>query len=142
MKLLLAFTPFHTPASPPFGLACLKGALAQSRPQATVTTVDWNLAFFRRWLRGEMPDLCHLHPTHLLGAVCPSLIASDGLGQRLLEDLTRLPRTAVQLNATSAPGGKPAPWTSSTEPTGPDACERPSAGPVPIGAAPAARGRP
>jgi len=45
MKLLLAFTPFHTPISPPFGLACLKGELACARPGIAVKTVDWN--FFR-----------------------------------------------------------------------------------------------
>ena len=93
MKLLLAFTPFHTPASPPFGLACLKGALAAAQPETQVLIRDWNLAFFRRWLGGEMPDLCALHPTQLLGTVCPSLITQDGLGERLLADLTQLPTT-------------------------------------------------
>lgn len=96
MKLLLAFTPFHTPASPPFGLACLKGALTRSRPEVTVRTVDWNLAFFRRWLQGEMPDLCDHHPTHLLGTVCPSLIVDSRLGDRLLADLTHLPQTPAE----------------------------------------------
>ncbi len=93
MKLLLAFTPFHTPASPPFGLACLKGALAVAQPEAQVLVRDWNLAFFRRWLGGAMPDLCAYHPTHLLGTVCPSLITQNGLGQQLLADLTQLPTT-------------------------------------------------
>ncbi len=93
MKLLLAFTPFHTPASPPFGLACLKGALAAARPETDVKVIDWNLAFFRRWLLGEMPDLCQYHPAHLLGAVCPSLLVQDGLGERILADLSRLPVT-------------------------------------------------
>lgn len=93
MKLLLAFPPFHTPASPPFGLACLKGAMGQARPEVAVKTVDWNLSFFRRWLSGNMPDLCHLHPTRLLGAVCPWLIAQSGIGQTILADLTRLPAT-------------------------------------------------
>jgi len=93
MKLLLAFPPFHTPASPPFGLACLKGALAAARPETTVRTVDWNLAFFRRWLKGEMPHLCRYHPSHLLGTVCPTLIAESGVGQTILNDLTRLPTT-------------------------------------------------
>jgi hypothetical protein len=54
---------------------------------------DWNLAFFRRWLGGEMPDLCAHHPAHLLGTVCPSLIMQDGLGEQLLADLTQLPAT-------------------------------------------------
>ncbi len=93
MNLLLAFTPFHTPASPPFGLACLKGALAKARPQTAVSVRDWNLAFFRRWLNGEMPDLCHLHPNHLLGTVCPSLLLQNGLGARILTDLCHLPTT-------------------------------------------------
>ena len=93
MKLLLAFTPFHTPASPPFGLACLKGALAVSQPETQVLVRDWNLAFFRRWLGDEMPDLCTHHPTHLLGTVCPSLIVQNGLGEQLLADLTHLPTT-------------------------------------------------
>jgi hypothetical protein len=70
MKLLLAFTPFHTPASPPLGLAYLKATLAQAQPDAIVKTVDWNLAFIRRWLVGDMPDLCLHHPTQLLGTVC------------------------------------------------------------------------
>ena len=39
MKLLLAFTPFHTPASPPFGLACLKGSLAAAQPETQVKPV-------------------------------------------------------------------------------------------------------
>ncbi len=93
MKLLLAFTPFHTPASPPFGLACLKGAMAAAQPETQVVVRDWNLAFFRRWLAGEMPDLCAAHPTHLLGTVCPSLITQNGMGERLLADLTQLPAT-------------------------------------------------
>ncbi len=93
MNLLLAFPPFHTPASPPFGLACLKGALAAARPETAVTVRDWNLAFFRRWLNEEMPDLCHLHPNYLLGTVCPSLLLQNGLGARLLADLRRLPTT-------------------------------------------------
>jgi len=93
MKLLLAFTPFHAPTSPPFGLACLKGALAAARPETDVLVRDWNLAFFHRWLGGEMPDLCAEHPTQLLGTVCPSLITQDGLGKRLLADLTQLPTT-------------------------------------------------
>ncbi|MFQ5575922.1 MAG: B12-binding domain-containing radical SAM protein, partial [Anaerolineae bacterium] len=100
MKLLLAFPPFHTPASPPFGLACLKGALAASRPETTVRTVDWNLAFFRRWLKGDMPHLCRHHPTRLLGTVCPSLIAESGIGQTILRDLTRLPATPDEQNRT------------------------------------------
>ncbi|RMF01729.1 MAG: hypothetical protein D6768_09955, partial [Chloroflexi bacterium] len=93
MKLLLAFTPFHTPASPPFGLACLKAAVETARPDVSVRTVDWNLAFFRRWLGGQMPHLCHLHPTHLLGTVCPTLITDSGVGRMILDDLTRLPAT-------------------------------------------------
>ena len=100
MKLLLAFTPFHTPASPPFGLACLKGALEQAQPEATVKTLDWNLAFFRRWLNGEMPDLCDYHPTRLLGTVCPWLIVQNGAGQMILDDLTRLPATPDEQNRT------------------------------------------
>lgn len=100
MKLLLAFTPFHTPASPPFGLACLKGAVAESRPEAAIKTVDWNLAFFRRWLSGQMPHLCHLHPTHLLGTVCPTLITQSGIGQTILDNLTRLPATPDEQNRT------------------------------------------
>ncbi len=98
MKLLLAFTPFHTPASPPFGLACLKGAVEQARPEVAVKTVDWNLAFFRRWLGGNMPDLCHLHPTHMVGAVCPWLIAQSDVGQMILADLTHLPTTLDEQN--------------------------------------------
>ena len=93
MKLLLTFPPFHTPASPPFGLACLKGALAAAQPETQVWVRDWNLAFFRRWLGGAMPDLCAYHPTHLLGTVCPSLITQGGLGEQLLADLTHLPAT-------------------------------------------------
>lgn len=93
MKLLLAFPPFHTPASPPFALACLKGALAASQPKTQVLVRDWNLAFFRRWLGGAMPDLCAYHPANLLGTVCPSLIVRNGLGQQLLADLTQLPTT-------------------------------------------------
>ncbi len=98
MKLLLAFTPFHTPASPPFGLACLKGAVQQARPNVAVKTVDWNLAFFRRWLTGNMPDLCHLHPTRLTGAVCPWLIAQSGVGPMILADLSCLPTTPTEQN--------------------------------------------
>lgn len=93
MKLLLAFTPFHTPASPPFGLACLKGALAAQRPETAVLIRDWNLAFFRRWLNGEMPDLCHYHPTHLLGTVCPSLLVANSRGRQILDNLSQLPTT-------------------------------------------------
>ncbi len=99
MKLLLAFTPFHTPASPPFGLACLKGELARARPDVAVKTVDWNLAFFRRWLTGAMPDLCRHHPTNLLGAVCPWLLVQNGAGQALLKALTRLPQTPAGQDA-------------------------------------------
>jgi hypothetical protein len=94
MKILLAFTPFHTPASPPFGLACLKAAVETAHPQVQVRTVDWNLAFFRRWLLGEMPDLCSFHPTHLVGTVCPSLLVGNGVGEMILADLTRTPSTA------------------------------------------------
>lgn len=93
MKLLLAFTPFHTPASPPFGLACLKGALAAARPDTKALVRDWNLAFFRRWLNGEAPDLCRYHPSHLLGTVCPSLLVQDGRGAQILADLSQLPVT-------------------------------------------------
>lgn len=96
MKLLLAFTPFHTPTSPPFGLAYLKAALTEKRPDVDVQTIDWNLEFFRRWLRGEMPDPCRHHPTQLLGAVCPSLIVENGLGEMILDDLSRLPTTPKQ----------------------------------------------
>jgi hypothetical protein len=98
MRLLLAFTPFHTPASPPFGLACLKGAVEQARPEVRVRTVDWNLAFFQRWLDGAMPDLCHLHPTHLTGTVCPWLISQSSVGPMILADLTRLPATPDEQN--------------------------------------------
>jgi hypothetical protein len=100
MKLLLAFTPFHTPASPPFGLACLKGAVEQARRDVTIRIVDWNLAFFHRWLTGNMPDLCHLHPTRLAGMVCPWLIAQSGAGQMILADLTHLPTTPDEQNRT------------------------------------------
>ncbi|RME79626.1 MAG: radical SAM protein, partial [Chloroflexi bacterium] len=93
MKILLAFPPFHTPASPPFGLACLKGALAQARPEVQVKTVDWNLDFFRRWLNGDMPDLCRHHPDQLLGTACPWTVARSGVGRQILADLTRLPTT-------------------------------------------------
>lgn len=98
MKLLLAFTPFHTPASPPLGLAYLKAALAEARPAVEVRTVDWNLNFFRRWLHGDGPDLCEYHPTHLLGSACPSLVVTDGVGDMILDDLTHLPATSDQQN--------------------------------------------
>ncbi len=97
-KLLLAFTPFHTPASPPFGLACLKGALGDSCPETEVITRDWNLAFFRRWLAGKMPELCAYHPTQLVGTVCPSLLVENSLGERLLADLAQLPTTPDMQN--------------------------------------------
>ncbi len=64
-----------------------------TQPETQVLVRDWNLAFFRRWLGGTMPDLCAYHPTHLLGTVCPSLITQNGLGQQLLADLTQLPKT-------------------------------------------------
>jgi len=93
MKLLLAFTPFHTPTSPPFGLSCLKASLSTAKPHISVQIMDWNLEFFRRWLTGKMPDLCDHHPAHLLGTVCPSMIVNSGIGQQILADLTQLPVT-------------------------------------------------
>ena len=99
-KILLAFTPFHTPASPPFGLACLKAAVETARPGVQVRTVDWNLAFFRRWLLGEMPDLCAYHPTRLLGTICPALVMESGIGPMILDDLCRIPQSAHEQERT------------------------------------------
>lgn len=96
MKLLLAFTPFHTPTSPPFGLACLKGALTHARPAVSVKTVDWNLAFFHRWLSGDMPDLCRHHPTNLSGTVCPWLLVQNGRGHAIRNAITHLPQTPAE----------------------------------------------
>lgn len=96
MKLLLVFPPFHTPASPPFGLAYLKGALSKSNPDATVRVQDWNLSFFKRWLMDEMPDICDLHPGQMLGQVCPSLLVVQGRGQALWDALTRFPQDEAE----------------------------------------------
>jgi hypothetical protein len=98
MKILLAFTPFHPPTSPPFGLACLKAALAEARPEVQVKVVDWNLALFRRWLLGDPPHLCDEHPDHLLGQVCPNLLVADGQGQEIWGCLTRIPATEAEAN--------------------------------------------
>ncbi len=96
MKLLLVFPPFHTPASPPFGLAYLKGALAQSHPDVTVRVRDWNRTFFKRWLMGEMPDLCDLHPGQMLGQVCPSLLVADERGAGIWQALTHMPQNETE----------------------------------------------
>jgi len=57
-RVMLAFVPFHTPASPPLGIATLRGALSRSRPDATIALADFNLALFRRWLLDAPPHLC------------------------------------------------------------------------------------
>ena len=93
MKLLLGFAPFHTPTSPPYGLACLKGALAKACPEAKVQVVDFNLALFRRWLLGDPPHLCDDHPRHMLGQVCPNLLVEEGQGERIWQALASLPTT-------------------------------------------------
>ncbi len=93
-KLLLAFTPFNTPASPPLGLAYLKSALETARPGVEVRTVDWNLAFFRRSLLGNLPDICTFQPTRLLGTVCPGTVMASGIGPIILDDLCRIPQNA------------------------------------------------
>ena len=99
MKLLLGFAPFHPPTSPPYGLACLKGSLADACPEAEVRLVDFNLAFFRRWLLGDPSHLCDEHPRHLLGQVCPNLLVEDGQGRRMWEALTTLPATRAETDA-------------------------------------------
>lgn len=99
MKLLLGFAPFHPPTSPPYGLACLEGALAEACPEAEVRLVDFNIAFFRRWLLGDPPHLCDLHPRHLLGQVCPNLLVEDGQGRWLWESLTTLPTEPAHTDA-------------------------------------------
>jgi|GEM_PF-3543350 radical SAM superfamily enzyme YgiQ (UPF0313 family) len=93
MKLLLAFVPFHPPTSAPFGLACLKAALQRKSSGISVYTMDWNLAFFRRWLLQETPHLCDWDPDHLLHRLCPHLLVEEGHGRRLWEALTHLPRS-------------------------------------------------
>ena len=91
MKLQLGFAPFHSPTSPPFGIACLQAAIRQQRPQVEVVVADFNLAFFRRWLLETPPDICVIHPDRHLAWVCPSLMVSNGDGERVWRDLTALP---------------------------------------------------
>ena len=98
-RLMLASVPFHTPASPPLGIATLKGALARARPDAEVRLADYNLSLFRRWLLGEPPHLCPHTADRSLGAVCPNALVSGGEGARLWDALTAVPTDAASEDA-------------------------------------------
>lgn len=91
MRLLLAFPPFHPPTSPPLGVATLKAALLERRPEVQVELADWNLAFFRRWLRGQPQHLCAVHPDRSLGQICPTVLLADGRGEAIWQRLCTLP---------------------------------------------------
>ena len=94
-RLLLSFTPFHPCTSPPYGLACLKAALS---PVSNVEAkcVDWNLAFYRRWLLGDAPELCGLRSDQLLGQVCPTELCRQE-GEAIWRGLTTTPTSAKEV---------------------------------------------
>lgn len=95
MRVLLGFPPFHPPTSPPYGLACLRSALNAARPGDAVRVVDWDLALFQRWLGGDPPHLCDLHPDALQGLPCPTALARER-GPGVSATLRRLPRDEAQ----------------------------------------------
>ncbi len=90
-RVMLAFVPFHTPASPPLGIATLRGALSRSRPDATIALADFNLALFRRWLLDAPPHLCPHTPDRSLGGLCPNALVAGGQGERIWRALSTVP---------------------------------------------------
>ena len=89
MRVRIVIPPLHPPTAPALGPCALKAAVEARFGPGTAEVRDWNLEFFRSWVRGGAAHLCQASPHLLVGRPCPNVLAEAAGGPRLWDDLRK-----------------------------------------------------